>query len=277
MADTNVSNIVDKAVEEVVKANPIGGNTNGESKPEGGDPKPEVKEVPKAEDFSEEDLANAKQIYKALKEGGESAAFVIDTLATKNGYSRIETKKEAKEAKVEIKNELEEALGDEYGHLAKFLVPGIDKYIDRKLKEGTAELNESVNASRQEKLEARSDATFKTLGEEYYEGKDIPTDVDTEMAGLMKKYKPNTDQSIEDYVTDIFHLATSKLGKVPMNKASKKAASVARANVPAILDTTKGRPITSTEVKPRDKGEKMSIDHAVRSAIKEVNDSLEKG
>jgi hypothetical protein len=283
MADQNVSSIVDKAVEDVIKANPVGG---GDPKPEaieekpkeskGDDPKPEVKDS-KADDFSEEDLANATQIYKALKAGGESAAFIIDTLATKNGYSRIETKAEAKEAKVEIKNELEEALGDEYSHLAAKLIPAINKFVDRRLTEGTAEINENIKASRQEKLEARSDVAFKDIGDEFYDGKDIPADVDSEMAALMKKYKPGSDQSIEEYVSEMHHLATVKIGKVPMNKASRKAAAQAKANVPAILDSTKGRPITSTEVKPRDKGERMTVDHAVRSAMKEVNEQYEKG
>lgn len=234
-----------------------------------------AKDEPK-DDWTPEELLNAKNIWKSLKAGGEEAAFIIDTLASRNGYSKIETKAEAKEAKIEIKNELVEALGEDYPDLVTKLGPAIDKYVARKLEEGTAELRGAITASEQEKLEARSDDTFKKISTDFYEGKEVPSEVDSEMAKLMGKYKPEAGQGIEEYVMDIFHLATAKLGRVPPNGTSRKAAEVAKKNAPAALDTSKGRPTPASEVSLRDQGKKMNLNDSIAAAIAEVNQRMEK-
>lgn len=233
-------------------------------------------ETPKADEWTDDDLSNAKLVYKTLKEGGENAASFIDALATKNGYGKVETKQEAKELKADIKNELEEALGAEYGHLSKILTPALDKYINRKLEEGTAEINNTLRTSEKAKLEVKSEQVLVDLGKEYYEGKGIPDDVDQQMAKMMQKYTPSDGQDIEEYMTDIFHMTVAKMGKVPLASKSKVAAAAARNNTPAILDQTKGRPSPGIEAKPREKGVKMNVHDAVTAAVREVNEKMEK-
>jgi hypothetical protein len=235
------------------------------------------KETPAAPEFSEEDLTNAKLVWKTLKDGGEGAQFFIDALAQKNGYAKIETKQEAKELKSEIKDEITEALGEDYPDLVIKLGPAIDKYVARKLEEGTADLKSSITANEQEKLEARSEATFTKISNDFYDGKEVPNEVDTEMAKLMGRYKPDVGQNIEEYVMDIFHMATAKLGKLPLPKASRTAAEAAKRNAPAILDASKGRPTPSSEgTSPREKGMKMNLNDSVAAAIAEVNKQMEK-
>lgn len=270
---TTLTSIINEASEETVKNAPS--LPSEEKKTE--TPNEETKTSKVEDEWTPEELLNAKNVWGALKKGGEEAAFIIDTLASKNGYSKIETKQEAKEAKIEIKNELAEALGEDYPDLANKLGPAIDKYVARKLEEGTADLKSSLQAGEQEKLEARSDATFVKISEDFYDGKDVPTEVDTEMAKLMGKYKPEAGQGIEEYVMDIFHLATAKLGKVPLGSASKTAAAAAKKNAPAILDSSKGRPTPSAVPTIKEQGKKMSLNDAISAAMAEVNEKMEKG
>lgn len=288
MPDQTLSQIIDKAVETTDKAAapaaPAATSEETKVTPANGVPAPptEVKAEPKEPqaEMTDEELANAKQLWKTLKDGGPDAEFAIDYLARRNGYDKITTPAEAETATAEIKDTLQEALGEEYGHLAKKLVPAIKDYVKQALEEGTQELKAKTDAIELEKLVGRSDSTLKTLGEEFYgAGKPIPTNVQNKMTELMNTYKPASGQTVEDYVTDMFHMATSKLGNVPLNSQQRSRVNAAKNNVTGVLDETKGRPTPSNEPKSnRSKDQKaVTLEDAIRAAMKQVEEEMTKG
>lgn len=260
------------AIEEAIKNNPVTPPVEDKKV----DP---PKKEESTEDWTELDAQNAKVLFSALKKGGEEATRIVDLLAKQSGYSKIETKAELKEAKTEIKHEILEALGDDYPDLATKLIPAIDKYLTRKLKEDTADLREAQSAITEKEFNKETERIFTKISDEYFDAKELPTDVDDKMAELIKKYPYDGENSQEEYLTDLFQMAAAKLGKLPQDSKTRKAVTAAKNNAPSKLDNSKGRPLPATEGGSTNSlnQKKMSLDESVRAAIVTENQRMEKG
>ena len=177
--------------------------------------KEEKKETP-IEEKKEGDLLaeQGKQLLLALQDPAK-APIVIKFLAEQAGYSKLpvpETKKEAKEIKNDILDELKEGLGEEFSIIAERLAPAIEKILAKKLEESQADIRADLQAQESEKLRDQSARAIEKLTTGFFgEGEDLPDNVNQEMGKYMDRTPPTSDMSPKDYLDDAFHYAIGKL------------------------------------------------------------------
>jgi hypothetical protein len=168
----------------------------------------------KAGDFTAEELANAKQLYKALN-NSETAPQVIRFLADQIGYKGTPAEKipeKVAEAKDDIMGVLKESLGPQFDFLAEKFAPAIAKIVDNKFEEHVKDIRARLDSSEEEKLAVESDMAMKNLAKDYFNKDELPDDIINEMNKLMDRVSPSANMTATDYVNDIFYSVAGRRG-----------------------------------------------------------------
>ncbi len=183
------------------------------------------KEEEKKDEESPEELANALQLYKALKDP-ETSPSIIEFIAKQGGYTKqaatAETKAEVKEVAKGLVVDLKETLGPEFEFLADKIAPAIEKHLKREFEAQQADIREKLEAQEQEKLEAQSARVLAKLSTDFFGEEQLPDNVTQEMSKLMDKIKPEPDMSTKEYLELIFDAAKGRLGLTKANVKSVK-------------------------------------------------------
>ena len=240
-----------------------------------GDAPPEEVEAPPVEDLSELETANAKQLWKALKDPN-TAPSVIKFIAEQNGYvpptKAPETPKEVAKEENKVAKILSKHLGPELQWLVDKLSPAIEEASAELMSENVKDLREAHVQSELDKFQSQGDRALVVIAEKVYGKADvnaIPEKVYTRMSQLMDEMPPSGQMTMETYLTRLHSIAAFE------NNVSAKTvtatAAKQRTQTPALLNKEK----TSTAEKVAT-DEKKGLDAAVKAAVEAVNADLEK-
>lgn len=207
-------------------------------------------------DDSPEDLAEAKRIYKLLKDP-KTATSLVRELARAEGLldGQTPTKTEVKEGKKAIKDILKDKLGDKY----EFLIPSLSDALEEILSGERETQNQSVQ---QIQIEATKRETADVLAKLARETKGESRKVESQMLELMNEFQIGPGVSIEKYLRGLYAQASSarnatksknqqtdKINRnandVPSRLTSSSGAETRKSNTPAGPDPTK--PMTLKE------------------------------
>lgn len=226
------------------------------------------------DDLSDEETLKAKQLFKALKDPQQQGA-IIEFLANRAGYQKVENKTEAREAKKDVKEQLREALGEEFDFLTDKLGPAIDKIIGDRLEAATKPLAEKQAKAEELRYQEEADAAISSISKVYYNGEEIPQAVSAEMARVMERVKPTAEMTTKQYLEDVYFIAAGRVGnkKGKTNPDLSKRVAANRSNAPDRLKTAV-RPGESSTI-TNNNGGKMSLKDAIQNAVQSVNDSVQ--
>lgn len=230
---------------------------------------PDKKETPEEkkenpEELSEQELENAKALFKALNNPKTSHA-ALTFLAKELDFSlpdkAPETKAEAKEQAKDIIEEMKEAApGLEF--LIDKIGPVIKKHLESQVESVRTEVETDRATRANEQLQDESTKALTTLGKEFaYPDDKIPDNVIKVMSGLMDKINPTADLKPLEYLTMIHDAARAKL-KISGVSAPKKA------------PPTPGTRLASERVSPTRTVEppiKMTLNQSIANAVKKLN------
>ncbi len=176
------------------------------------------------------------------------------------------TKKEAEEIKDDIQSVLRESLGPELEALADRLAPALDKLIDKKLKDNTKDIRDSLAANEAKKLEDVALFTQKQLAQDYFKKDEIPEDIVSDMNKMMDKIDPKAGTSVGEYIETIFHAVISKRGITKTSAATEDKIKKNRNDAPSRL-ASEGRGSPTEGESP---AKKMSLEAAISAAVEHV-------
>lgn len=185
--------------------------------------KTETPQEPKKEDFSEEELATAKNLFKALK-NPDTAKVTIDFLAQSLGLTGTETKQEIREVKKSIVQTLEESLGEELAFLGPKLAPVLEKFISDAVEEKIKPIRQAQELTQDEKLQDESSAVITSIAKEFFDSAEIPSEIESRMSDLMDKFQPSAKMTPKDYISSIFHMVAGEKGLVKKTPSIKDTA-----------------------------------------------------
>lgn len=266
MADTQLQDAINQAAVEITKNLPDDQKvTISEEQPdtetEISDDEPEVEP---SDELTEDQIVEAKRIYKALNDPKAGPALVA-ALAQQNGLLNqpLETKKDIAVAKKGIQEIFKEELGDNYSFLAERLGKAVDKALDTvreeqrehvaelQVQQLTTEVESSLVRLAKEKNLARNSNDFKKL--------------ENQIADLMDEYPMGKSGSVDKYIRDMDKLASS--GKIRASVEKGTADKIRRNanNVADRLHRTSSEP--STETLP---GKKMGLKASVEWAAAQL-------
>lgn len=237
-----------------------------------------VEEAPAEEKESPEDLANALQLYKALK-NPETSGSVIEYLAKQGGFvkqaQQAETKAEVKEVAEDLQDYLKESLGVEFEFLADKIAPALKKFLGKEFERQQADIRESLLTQEREKVEAQSTRILTKLSTDFFGTEVLPDNVSKEMSRLMDKIPAQQDMSTKEYLELIFDTAKGRLGLVKASAkpdTSKARAESNRSDAASRLASDRGGSKVGTPVK--DTSKPMDRRQAIQAALDEVNESV---
>lgn len=231
---------VDSAIEEALATPPKVEEKVAEVKAE---------KEPVEDSVSEEELTNARNIAKILKDPEQTKNF-IEYLAKQAGLIKDESgasKKEVVEATVD---ELESALED-YPELRGKLVPALKKAIEKELEPVKAALNNAKKEQVSRELDAAWDSLVESTEGDF-------SKYEKEVVNLMDEV-PYEKGSYKTYLKRLYTLASAD-----DSTAAKKAKVVEKIN-----NTAKGAKIASGETDPEkiEAGSKFpTIEEAIQLA-----------
>lgn len=184
-----------------------------------------------ADDLSEDEIKNSKELFKLLKDP-KTANMVIETMARKAGIMKDppQTKAEEKKAVREVKEVLKEKLGPEYYALFGDKLSGA-------LEEIVSSIREEANASTQQiaaqQAEQEVDRAFEKLSRDT---KGESNKFKAQMTELSKKILPADGVSTFDYLQMLYSIAS---GKKNTASASKQIADRINRNRSDVADRTR--------------------------------------
>jgi hypothetical protein len=152
-------------------------------------------------DLSDAEIAEARNLYKALKDP-TTRSLVLTDLAQKAGITSDSSKKEVKEAKRNIQNVLEEMLGKEYD----FMIPKLSKAL-----ETIFEQERSERAADRQSVEARlvQRDVDSALGRLSRETKGESKRLEARMVQVMNQFPAAPDTDIYTYLHGIYSIASA--------------------------------------------------------------------
>lgn len=230
----------------------------------------------KESSLDETELAQAQQLYLALKDP-EQAPAVIEYIAKQAGYSKIETVKQAEEAKDAVLEALQESLGPDFEFLTPKLSKAINKILETKLSEHTQDIRENIAQERESKIRGETTTAYTTLSQKYFGKDEMPQNVMAEMSKLMETYKPATGMTVSDYLKDMLHTAASRLDfdlrNVKKNQQNETRVAKNRTDAVGRLASERGA-ITESHVVGTPQNKKLSINEAIKRAEEEVSEKM---
>lgn len=236
--------------------------------------KEEVKETPKEEkkeekkssiELSEDQRVQAAQLFTALNDP-EKAPVVIKFLAEQAGYTKVETKQEAKEIKDEVVEILKQHLGEDFDFLAPKLAPAIKQIVDTQLKENTKDIRETLDKAEETKLQTAADNKQKELAKEYFDTEILPDDILDEMSKMMDKISPTPGMDSGEYIEHIFYAVAGRRKLTPATKTGKAKTEANSKDAVSRLASSGAKQPVGVAVSSN----KMSLDESVKAAIAAV-------
>lgn len=224
--------------------------------------------------LTKEEQKQARQLLAGLKDPGK-APVILEHLMRVAGIEKPETKKEVKEVKKALVEQLKDSLGPELSYLADKMGPVFQSFLDEKLTE-VQEKNETrfteVAIERETKIAATAQ---EELAQEFFETKELPSEFVSEVGKLIDEYKPRAGQSTKSYLKDMLHLASGRLGK-PLSKQTAQITQKAEKNrtdaASRLASAGNKQPLPGREVSTRTEVPKaMSIDEAIRIGLESTN------
>lgn len=264
--DTTLTSAIEKAVETHEGDKP-GEEKTEETKVEDGKEDKEEEEDKTEED---EEVANGRILYRALKNPAQAGA-VIDFLATQAGYTKatVATKTDVKEAHEDITAILERNLGDEFKFLAPKLAPAIKESLDSLLEEHNKDIRTRLDSQELKEIQAETAKTHNELAQEWFGSELMPDKVVKAMSAAMDEFPP-TDPKMtpERYYKRIFNMVVGELG-ITKQGSSKgdRVAKNQRDDVARNLASQNRGVTPSINGNPK----KMSLNDAVSNAIREIS------
>jgi antirestriction protein len=226
------------------------------------DPAPSTTEGSKSEkapveEIDPEELAQAKNLYKVLKDP-RTAKAAIKMLADEHGLipTQKDTPKQEERKIKSIKSIVKEKLGDEYAFLSDKLGDVFEEALGTERERYEARLSEvSTKSALQE-----AEAAFDKLAKNY----DDFSQYEDAISGLMDRI-PNKDMSAYEYLETLYDIAKSRDVR---GKGSRKLAEKIQRNStdPAVRLAGK---TTAREVKTP--ARVMSIDDALAEAVSQFD------
>lgn len=224
----------------------------------GGTPEGEESE----EDLTEEQLASAKTIFKALNDPKTSVA-TLQFLATQMGVDlpreAPETKREATEQAKDIIEQMREAAPG-----LEFIIDKIGPIIKQNLLDEVAKVRGEVEADRTERaneaLKNESTQAMTSIAKEFnYKDNLIPKNVLDTMTSMMAKLQPSPDLKPKEYIGMLHDAARAHLGITKVEK------TVTPVNRLASERVSPGRGTNAPE-----KPTKMNINQAITAAVEKL-------
>lgn len=167
------------------------------------------------EELDEQQLKEARNLYKTLRSGNDQARGLIADLANRMGLplAQVTTKTEVKEVKKAITDRLKEALGTELGFLAEKIGPVLEQAIAEE-RQGVAEIQNTLEV---QQLTRESETTLNKLAKET---NGLSRKYEAKMVQLMDRFPASTDISTEEYIRGIAQIA---MGDKLVQRATNKA------------------------------------------------------
>lgn len=179
--------------------------------------KGEKKEEPTQEELddlglSKQQVAEARQLFAALRDPTKSAA-VVEFLATKAGFVRPpETAKEVKEQKKGIVDDLKEALGPELAYLADKMGPVLQKHLEEQIEASQVETKQKLSSLEEEKLADIGGKAQDAIGKKYFDGQIPDKLIDAMSKVISDGFNASKGQAIEDYLDEVLTIAAKRTG-----------------------------------------------------------------
>lgn len=218
------------------------------------------------DDLDEQQLKEARNLYKTLRSGNDQARGLIADLANRMGLplAQVTTKTEVKEVKKAITDRLKEALGTELGFLAEKIGPVLEQAIAEE-RQGVAEIQNTLEV---QQLTRESETTLNKLAKET---NGLSRKYEAKMVQLMDRFPASTDISTEEYIRGIAQIAMGdKLVQRATNKAVQTMVRNSK-NAPERL-ATKGTGVQE-EIKTPVPDKKLGIKGAVAFALGQLSDN----
>lgn len=186
------------------------------------------------EELSDEELANAKILFKALNNQA-TAKGTLQFLATQMGIElpteKAETKSEAREQTKDIIDQLKEKFPS-LDFIPNELGPIIKQYVE----EQVSAVRNDVESERVERankeLQNDSAKAMKDVASKFnYKDNLIPANILNEMTKTMSKIQPSADMSPLEFITHLHDAARAKLGIIEVKKSLTPAHRLASERV----------------------------------------------
>lgn len=259
---------LDQAVEAALDKEDVAGNSaiedddavateGSEDKDQEEDNTPESDDEPEVEEFTAEQLAHAKQLYKKLSNPATSVA-TIQQMVKSAGFTLTEAKEatvaEKKEIVFDILEVFKEELGDDFELLSgSKLAQAMSKVLDFKVAEALkplqTKLEQAENDSRKKDVDKALDWAYSNL-EGFKANESL-------IAEKMQSYPFTGRTSYNTYLSEMHALATSGAA----TKRTERAKTNAKDDVKASKSV---RPSATTPSKA------MSLDEAIELAFASV-------
>ena len=157
---------------------------------------------PEADDMTEAEKVEAKNLYKLLK-NPETSNLVLETLARKAGIISDTRPSTTTTEKVESMQEiLRTALGQEFGFLADKLAPALEKIIGKSSQSSEARFQELE----QQRIQNETNGAIERLTKET---KGDSKKLENAMSALAEKYQPGPNVNPYDYIKGLYDMASS--------------------------------------------------------------------
>lgn len=170
------------------------------------------------EDLDEQELKEARMLYKTLKSKPDEARGLIADLANRMGMplAKIETKKEEKQVKKILTDRLKDALGPELGFIAEKIGPIFEEALEEE-RHGLVAVQQAVEV---QQLTKESETALSKLAKET---NGLSRKFESKMVQLMDKFPSSPEISTEEYIRGIAAIAMgSKLQQVATSKVTGK-------------------------------------------------------
>ena len=216
-------------------------------------------EEEEADDLSAQELQEARNLYKALKDPS-SRSLVLTDLARAAGITPDSTKKEVTEAKKGIQDILDETLGPQYKFLTPSLGKAIEKILDGEREErDTQHKNVEAQIVQQQVDSALGRLSRETKGESRkHEGR---------MVQLMNQFQASPGTDIYTYLQGIYSIATSgKSARVATQQVTDK---IKRNSKDAFgrLQPARGSHVLASGTVPN---KKMNLNQSIKWAMDQI-------
>ena len=210
---------------------------------------------PTAEDLSEQELLESKNLYKALK-NPETRASIVAALAQQAGLLLTTSGKPPSEAQTEkaaktVQELLAEGLGKEYSFLAPKLGPAIEAVLNQERETQNARFAEIQQSNVEREV-------VVATGKIAQETKGASKVFEARMAALSEEI-PIGNLSVEKYVRNLYVLASNERRTSPQKVADQIRRNAAG---PERLRTSSAGASSGPQIPDK----KMSLDESVRWA-----------
>jgi len=227
--------------------------------------KPEVTEVPKAETKTEipegdddpQESAQAKSLYKALKDP-RLAKSIISTLAEEHGLTLTgkETPKQERAVKKSVKDIVKSKLGDEYA----FLADKLGDVIEESLSTEREAFNEKLNELTSKSAIREAEEAFEWLGKNF----DDADKYENQIAALMDEFPAPSKGNARDYLESLYILAKHREAK---SNTKEKLATKLKRNLTDPDTKLNGKNLPRETANA---GKTLSLDEALAAASSQL-------